>query len=57
MKEQTIKIMKKFISLTLLATVLFFAAVPIGKTKNQSSCEYMTCKKMNRSRLAHPQKN
>lgn len=36
MKEQTIKIMKKFISLTLLATVLFFAAVPIGKTKNQS---------------------
>lgn len=28
--------MKKFISLTLLAAVLFFAAVPMGQTKNKS---------------------
>ena len=28
--------MKKFISLTLLAAVLFFAAVPLGQTKNKS---------------------
>ena len=28
--------MKKFISLTLLAAVLFFAAVPVGQTKNKS---------------------